>query len=653
LRIPIITDLLEARNSLAKWDAFMDSLIDGNTSSTGVQVNESTALHNTAVMACVRILAETVASLPLPVYRRLQPRGKERATDHELYKLLHDAPNPYMTSFTFREVLMGHLATWGNAYAEIEWTGMGQVKSLTPLRPDRMKDIKRASNGRLVYIYRLPDGTDKVLLAYQVLHIPGLGYDGVVGYSPIAMAREAIGLAMATEKYGSKFFGNNARPGGVLEHPNKLSEPASKNLRASWNEMHQGLNNSHRIAILEEGMTYKQIGIPPEDAQFLETRKFQLQEIARIYRIPPHMLADLERATFSNIEHQSIDFVVHTVRPWLVRWEQAMKQKLFTGESQEAYYAEFLVDGLLRGDTQTRYQAYAIGRQWGWFSANDVREIENLNPLEGTQGDIYMVPMNMMDASQPAIQPAEARTEQRSVRAALDRRTLAQRHEALFQDAATRIVKREVKDIKRAVKSHLRDSRDFGGYLDEYYAKAPTWIRQTMMPVFVSLAEMTKAQASAEVDYDGDVDVGEFVNDYAETFAARYAGSSRGQLLALVRDTPLEEVGAAIDERLDEWEERRPNKVAMNETIRQSNAVARFVFAAAGITKLIWRNTGSKTCEFCEGLNGKVVGIEQPFLSAGDNLEGVDGKGNRLSISGPKMHPPIHAGCQCTIEPGR
>ncbi|MDD4700016.1 MAG: phage portal protein, partial [Oscillospiraceae bacterium] len=295
----------------------------------GKPVNEHTAMQMTAVYSCVRILAETLAGLPLHVYKYNDSGGKEKHLKHPLYRLLHDEPNPEMTSFTFRETLMSHLLLWGNAYAQIIRNARGEVIALYPLMPNKMT-VDRDKNGRLFYLYQrsVEDAPTlgKDSLVYldpsDVLHIPGLGFDGLVGYSPIAMAKNAIGLAMATEEYGAKFFANGAAPGGVLEHPGTIKDP--QKVKDSWNAAYQGSTNSHRVAVLEEGMKYQQIGIPPEQAQFLETRKFQINEIARIFRVPPHMLADLEKSSFSNIEQQSLEFVKYTLDPWVVRWEQNM-----------------------------------------------------------------------------------------------------------------------------------------------------------------------------------------------------------------------------------------------------------------------------------------------------------------------------------------
>ena len=263
------------------------SFFFGSTTS-GKTVNERTAMQTTAVYACVRILAETIASLPLQTFQHSE-KGKDKALDHPLYYLLHDEPNPEMTSFVFRETLMSHLLLWGNAYAQIIRDGRGRVLALYPLLPDKIT-VDRDSNGQIFYQYQKDTGT-VILKSDEVLHIPGLGFDGLVGYSPIAMAKNAIGMAIATEEYGAKFFANGANPGGVLEHPGVVKDP--KRVRDSWNAVYQGSGNAHRVAVLEEGMKFQSIGIPPEQAQFIETRKFQINEIARIFRIPPHMIGDL------------------------------------------------------------------------------------------------------------------------------------------------------------------------------------------------------------------------------------------------------------------------------------------------------------------------------------------------------------------------
>lgn len=372
------------------------SFLFGRTTS-GKPVNERTAMQTTAVYACVRILAEAVASLPLHVYEYRDDGGKKLVHDHPLYYLLHDEPNPEMTSFVFRETLMSHLLIWGNAYAQIIRDGAGRVLGLYPLLPDKM-EVQRDDKGNIYYVYSRNSDENPTFKEYgniklkaeDVLHIPGLGFDGLIGYSPIAMAKNAVGMTLACEEYGASFFANGANPGGVLEHPGVLKDPSK--VRESWNSVYRGVSNAHKIAVLEEGMKYQQIGIPPEEAQFLETRKFQINEIARLYRIPPHMVGDLDKSSFSNIEQQSLEFVKYTLDPWVIRWEQSLQRSLLLPGEKGKYFIKLNVDGLLRGDYQSRMNGYAVGRQNGWFSANDIREMENMNPIPDEEGgNLYLI----------------------------------------------------------------------------------------------------------------------------------------------------------------------------------------------------------------------------------------------------------------------
>ncbi|WP_442952673.1 phage portal protein [Pauljensenia sp. OF14-1SRA] len=376
------------------------SFLFGPTSA-GRPVTERSAMQMTAVYSCVRILAEAIAGLPLHLYRYKDGGGKEKAIDHSLYRLLHDEPNPEMTSFVFRETLMTHLLLWGNAFAQVVRNGLGEVIGLYPLQPNRMSVGRDLDSKALYYEYQTtwdePAGEYKIirLTPSDVLHIPGLGFDGLVGYSPIAMAKNAIGLAQATEDYGASFFANGAAPGGVLEHPGTIKDPSR--VRESWQQTFGGARNGNKVAVLEEGMKYTPISVSPEQAQFLETRKFQLNEIARIFRIPPHMIGDLEKSSFSNIEQQSLEFVKYTLDPWVIRWEQAITKTLLNPREKQQLFVKFNVEGLLRGDYQSRMEGYAVARQNGWMSANDIRELENLDRIEAADGgDLYLVNGNML-----------------------------------------------------------------------------------------------------------------------------------------------------------------------------------------------------------------------------------------------------------------
>ena len=374
-------------------------MMGGSTS--GKSVTERSSMQMTAVYACVRILSEAIAGLPLHLYRYKEDGGKEQAVDNNLYRLLHDEPNPEMTSFVFRETLMTHLLLWGNAYAQIIRNGKGEVIALYPLMPNKMS-VDRDEKGQLYYTYSRANeeaatmtGNTVILKPSDVLHIPGLGFDGLVGYSPIAMAKNAIGMAIACEEFGAKFFANGAAPSGVLEHPGTIKDPAK--VRDSWNSTFGGSANSGKVAVLEEGMKYTPISISPEQAQFLETRKFQINEIARIFRVPPHMVGDLEKSSFSNIEQQSLEFVKYTLEPWVVRWEQALSRALLSITEKPTYFFKFNLEGLLRGDYQSRMNGYARARQNGWMSANDIRELENQDRIPAEEGgDLYLINGNML-----------------------------------------------------------------------------------------------------------------------------------------------------------------------------------------------------------------------------------------------------------------
>jgi HK97 family phage portal protein len=356
-------------------------------------------MRTSAVYACVKILAETVASLPLQLFKKTGKDGSEseKAANHPLYDCLYQTANGENSSFSFREIMMTSLLLWGNAYARVVRDGHNHVCELWYLRPDRVTVDRDLITRQLKYEYTDDYGKLWTYSPSQIFHVKGLSFDGVKGLSPISQMREAVGLSIAAEQYGARFFGNNARPGGIIEHPGAIKDPET--FRKKWNDTFQGVLNSNKIVVLEEGMKFQAIGLPPGDSQFLETRKFQINEICRIFRVPPHLVGDLEKATFSNIEHQSIEFVQHTIRPWLVRWEQEIHRSLLTEAERSVYYAKFNVDGLLRGDYKSRMDGYAVGRQYGWMSANDVRKLEELPPLpKGQAGDEYMVLANMVPA---------------------------------------------------------------------------------------------------------------------------------------------------------------------------------------------------------------------------------------------------------------
>lgn len=517
----------------APW--LVDALTTGSGRS-GVSVTPTSAMKFAAVFAAVRVVSETVAMLPLHVYRRTADGGRERAETHRVARLLDGAPNPMMTAFTFREALQGHLCTWGNAYAEIVRDRAGRLAELWPLRPDRT--IPELVGGALRYRYRMPDGTDRTLPADRVLHIPGLSFDGLSGYSPIAQAREAIGLGIAAERAGAAFFGNNSRPAGILRHPGHMNEKAKGKLEAAWHSAYGGPDNAGRVAVVEGGIEWQPLGLPQDDAQWIETRTLQLREVARLFRIPPHLLGDLERATFSNIEAQGIEFVTHCVGPWLRRWEQEIARKLLAGT---AYYAEHKTAALLRGDIVSRYRAYATARQWGWMSANDVRRLENMNPVDG--GDLYLSPQNMIPADRLGEEPAAAPvggvaggdgTEGGDGADGTDgARAIAEAHRPLLAALCARAFRREAAAVKGAVRRG-----EYPDGLANWYEAHRRYIADSLRPAIVALAASvgnTAALAGA--------------TEYVDALAARMA--SRLDRWADAAEIADVEGASAIDAR--EW----------------------------------------------------------------------------------------------------
>lgn len=389
-----------------------------NTAS-GRHVSDEGALKVSAVYSCVRVLTESIASLPLILYQRGEDGSKERAVDHPLYALFHDRPNELQSSFDFFEQVVVSLCLRGNAYAQKILNGAGRVIELWPLPPDKVQ-IEVTSGGEKKFFYH-KNGVRLALDSDEIVHFKGLSTDGIRGLSPIDCARESIGVALATEEHGARFFSNGASPTGVLEHPASLSDEAANRIRQSWEERYAGSSNAHRVVVLEENMKWHQLSLTNEQSQFLETRKFQISEIARWFRVPPHMVGDLERATFSNIEHQALEFVTHTLRPWLVRIERTLLNSVFSADEAREYVLEFLADALLRGDIKTRYEAYALGRTNGWLNVDEIRAKENMNPLPDGQGQKYLQPLNMTEVGKEDEAPGADEDETSDTEEELDR----------------------------------------------------------------------------------------------------------------------------------------------------------------------------------------------------------------------------------------
>ncbi|MGA9851851.1 MAG: phage portal protein [Gammaproteobacteria bacterium] len=524
---------------IAKWFGILSN------TAAGVPVTPQTAKRLAAVYTAVRIISESVASLPLNIYRRLPGGGREVAGDHPLYSVLHNAPTPQLTSFEWREMLTGHLTLRGNAYAEIIGTQNNAVSCLRPLHPDFMRVIRRP-NGSLSYIYRPPDKPVTIYSPDDILHIRCFSEDGIKGESVIEHNKEAIGLAQAAEKFGATFFGNNTVVGGVLQSDKPLSEVAYKRLKDSWNERHQGPYNANKPAILEDGLKWQAIGVSPEQAQFLETRKFQISEIARMFRIPPHMLADLERATFSNIEQQSMEFVRDTLRPWLVRWEQRLNADLLSAKGRAAYFIEFDVSHLMRGDSAMRTAYYQAMFNMAAMCPNEIRDSEGLNPIEG--GDQYYVMVNLASAQKtdplaPDPDPAD------------QRKRLMRLVDAQFpnlRQAIDKIVTAEVKALRRALNGASGNAYTFERSAADFYATHRPFVERQIRPVAATIAGTVAADAQGERK-----DMTLYVSSFVDTHM--------NESVSQVRDALLTEGLPGIERLLTLWECERTSDIVTRE----------------------------------------------------------------------------------------
>lgn len=643
--------------------------VAGMTSS-GIQVNAENAMGASAVWAAVTIIAGTVGMLPLKLYRRTADGGREEARDDPRFRITHRKPNPWQTSIGWREMQQGHLLLRGNCYSQKVYDRRG-LQALIPLHPSRMT-VESGSQG-LTYIYKRPDSTERVFQQDEILHVRGLSGDGITGYSPVTVHREGIAITMATEQYAGRFFGNGARPGGILTTEQKMGPETRSQVMKAWNDAHQGVQNSHKVAVLEGGLGWQQIGFSAEDAQLIASRSFNVVEAARIFNIPPHKLKELSRATFSNIEQQSLEFLQDTIQPWAERWEQQLDNDLLDEEEQETLFFKFNLSALLRSDVAARGAFYNTLFQMGSMSPNDVRALEEMNPVEG--GDQRFVPLNMvpLDKASEAMlmgaapEPAPVAEEEEpralpapETRERAERRSVAMRlrhrsaHAGLFSSVADLTIRREVGAVRKALRDAFggRDSADFRAWLDTFYESHGAWVAEKFLPVLRAYMEVVAGTAGQDVDTEDlprDFDV--FVRGYADNLGKAWSGSSRGQLQQILRETPAEDVEAAIEARLAEWEEKRAGKVAEREPVEAGEAVASLVYAAAGILALRWATIG-ENCKLCNTLSGRVVGIREAFVQEGETVDPGDGETEPLTSRTNIKHPPLHRGCNCAIVIG-
>jgi len=685
----ILDRVFEIRGYAATDDFWYAPIGAYAESKAGVRVSRETAMRVSAVYSCCRILAESIASLPVHLYRRLPGGGKERAPDHPMYDLVHRAPNPQMSAYQWMETMVYHMVMTGNAYNEKATNNAQGVHAVYPWNPEQTK-IERTAKDELQYELDEGDGKKRIRSAPQMLHIPGMAWDGISGMSPISNARESIGLAVATEEFGARFYANGTNMGTIYTMPEgvKLNPDEKDKLVEDLKAKHAGLSKAHAAIVLPHGITASKVSIPPDDAQFIETRKMQVEEIARIFRIPLHMIQAETKSTSwgTGIESMSRGFVIYTLRPWLCRIEQVLNRSLLAEGEQREYFFEFLVDALLRGDQQARAEYFTAAIQNGWLNRNEVREIENRNPVDG--GDEFLTPLNMgvagenvPDDSPP---PAEEKSDcdcghehRAEPDPALDspRMSIQRSYRRVIRDAMSRVIRRERNDIMAAIPKQMRKGEKTGvekrgvGSLEEFiadfYTEHEEFTRAAIEPAFTALAEAIGAEAMRELGeaWEWSDELEEWLEAYIAAFANRHSNQSRGQLLIMLEEleaegtTTPDEVSDAFGERFENWEtgldggRTRDDKIGARESVRLGNGFAAEAFFVAGVMSLVWRATGSETCPYCMSLNGRTVGRNDVFLTAGQAFQppGADTPLNPLS---DVRHPPAHSGCDCQIVPG-
>ncbi len=629
-------------------------------SAAGISVTHERALGITAFWCGVRAISQTIAGLDLKVYEKVDEKKRRQAPEHSLYRILHKRPNPMMSAFTFKELRAAHILTWGNNYAEIERDRAGRPIALWPLLPDRTGVEIKKINGKHQKVYHTEiNGTRIWLSSDRVLHVPGLGFDGMKGYNVIKIHRDSLGLTVAANEHGSQFYKNSARPSGVLRHPGKPEKAERVEIRDEWNQLHSGLTNSQRTAVLWGGMEWQPTSIPPEEAQFLQTRELQIDEMARILNINPILLQHFTKATTwgTGIAQFLVAFGKLTIAPWLERDEDVLDWDLFSESEREKYYTKYNLDSWLRGDPETQAKILEIERRNGVINGDEWRELKDDNPLPGGLGQAYYIPLNWAPVEQvqdrePNSLPSPQRAQTREKRSLAMRRRLRDAHLQSFEDGARRFVKRDVDSLKKTIKKAFEGGGDpravINRWVSEFYPEQQRYIKRIMTPLVSALAAVVAADAAEEVGAEPEnIDV--FVDGYTDSLASREAGSSRGQILSLVDTAKDEELEEILVTRAEEWSEKRAGKIAMNEVVQVASGASRFAWTAAGVSYLVWRaNAGA--CPLCEQMDGRKTGIKDYFLKTGDSVGDQDRPGG-ITLEHNVGGPPLHQGCQCDIVP--
>ena len=686
-----IFSILEERLSPGAGDDFWYEPI--NRFRDEADITATNALRSTPVWAAVNLIAGTIGSLPLVLYRET-PGGKEEATDLPLFNMLRWQPNKYQTAIELFEMGQGHLCLRGNAFYRLETNRADELTAIVPLHPDRMK-LKLLSDGIIEYHYDEVAGRPRIFSSEEILHVRGLSSDGLIGYSPIAIGAGPVALGFAAEHYGSRFFANSATPSGILSHPGKLKPESRSNIRKSWKAAH-GNDKQHSVALLEEGLSWTALSVSPEEAQFLETRKFQAEEVSRLFNVPPHLLMLLDRSTFSNVVESNKSFGTMCIRPWAIRWEQAIRKSILERFTEAGTFVEFDMGSLLRPDTMARAQANQILLQNGALSIDEWRARENLNPLGERAGEVHWMPLNIAPVSVAEAGPDDDEAtrmfveELRShdievddgmslltLRSLANRRKIAQATQPLIKQAAQRLLRREVKIVRRMMKKELtgivagRELRGIDSLFNTlesfYHGDFMEIISEMMLPIIRSYGRQIYTQGALEIGYSPEftTELEEFIREYVTTMSKHHAMNSRQQLQKIISDTDFAEVSDALEERLNGWVETRAKKIALRQTTEGNGAFAKLAYVSGGIVSLRWVTAGSATCPFCRKLSGMTVQAATNFVNAAEALEaelepGDEAEGDATQVVKavkplvPRRnigHPPLHAGCDCYISP--
>lgn len=657
----------EQRATLKNPAGWLEEALKGDVSPAGTRVNQDSTLGLTAWWNGVRVISQTIASLPIDVFERDDRERLPRRNTRQ-WRILNQRPNPMMTPFVFKELRMVHLLCYGNSYCEIQRDGAGRVVALWPLLPDRTG--VELIDGEKWY-WTIVNNQKIWLSADLVLHVPGMGYDGLQGWNPVKVHRKALGLTIAANDYGAQFFGQGARVSGVLRHPGRPDEEERKEIKESWNQAHQGLDRAQRTALLWGGMEWQAISMPPDDAQFLETKNGQIDEVARILNINPILLQKTQGVTTwgTAIGQFLTAFSKFTIQPWLERDEDVLNWDMFSGNQRERMFTKYNVNALQRGDPKAQAELLEIKRRNGVINADEWRALDDQDPLPDGQGEVYTIPVNTMDLAQINEQPddtggggffgqtaREARQlghgERRSHTE--QHRRLRQAHREAIEDGARRALRRETAALERAVKraEETRDpAKSLNRWIESFYPGHHEAIKQAMGPAIRAFAGAVAAVSAAEVDAEPptDEELEAFSEGITDGVATREVNSSVGQLREMMTAVAAAELADQVRKRAGEWTETRPGKTAEAETVRVHTGAKRNTWQNAGVTRMVWVASAG-ACPICLEMDGRVAQITGSFLAEGDQVN-PGGDTEPLRTTTTIVAPPLHAACQCDIAP--